>query len=392
MGQKPEIKSIARFDHCYGCGVCSFACPQHAISMEMNSNGFFSPVVGGNCNQCSLCLNVCAFNSGTKSFKEPLSAYVGWSKNESIRDNCTSGGVVFELCSEFITQGYKVCAVKYNYEDHRAEHFIFDTVDDLYLAAGSKYLQSYTADALSAIDLKNERYVIVGTPCMISSMRTLAKIHRAENKIILIDFFCHGVPSYLMWNKYLKHVKKQVGNISSISWRNKDNGWQESKAIKAKGELGRYLSFMSNGDLFFDFFLKDRCLNECCFDDCIFKLTNSDADIRVGDMWSREPKYVNNRLGVNSILALTPRGQFALNTTAGIHLEAQELQMVLGTQLKSNPKRPVSYNYVKRAMQKTTSLLTIEKKASLMEYYCRFVQPNYYKTIYKRILQKLFIW
>lgn len=387
------MKSVAKFDHCFGCGVCTAVCPQHAISMELNTQGFFSPVVNKDCTQCSLCLNICAFNAKAElSFDLPLKVFAGWSKREDIRDNSTSGGVIFELCSEYIDRGYKVCAVRYNYDKCRTEHFIFDSIDDLYLATGSKYIQSYSANALSSIDWAQGKYVIVGTPCMISSVRKLARMHKAEDRMLLIDFFCHGVPSYLMWQKYLQHVQGLVGEIRHISWRNKDNGWQESTAMKARGDKGRYLSFLSNGDLFFEFFLRDRCLNDCCYDDCVFKQTHSHADIRVGDLWSANMRFKDNRLGINSILVITSRGENALLSSKAIELEREDLQTALGTQMKYSPKRPVSFGRVNQALRSTSSLTAISRQAKRIERAYRFVQVNFYKDLCKRASAKLGRW
>lgn len=387
------MKSVAKFDHCFGCGVCTAVCPQHAISMELNTQGFFSPVVNKDCTQCSLCLNICAFNAKAElSFDLPLKVFAGWSKREDIRDNSTSGGVIFELCSEYIDRGYKVCAVRYNYDKCRTEHFIFDSIDDLYLATGSKYIQSYSANALSSIDWTQGKYVIVGTPCMISSVRKLARMHKAEDRMLLIDFFCHGVPSYLMWQKYLQHVQGLVGEIRHISWRNKDNGWQESTAMKARGDKGRYLSFLSNGDLFFEFFLRDRCLNDCCYDDCVFKQTHSHADIRVGDLWSANMRFKDNRLGINSILVITSRGENALLSSKAIELEREDLQTALGTQMKYSPKRPVSFGRVNQALRSTSSLTAISRQAKRIERAYRFVQVNFYKDLCKRASAKLGRW
>lgn len=354
--------------------------------MELTPQGFFSPVVNLRCTGCSQCLNVCAFNAKeSKTFSAPIKTYAGWSKNQDVRDTSTSGGVIQELCAEHISKGYKICAVRYNYEEKRTEHFIFSSIDDLRQATGSKYIQSYTVDALSTLDWNNGRYVIIGTPCMISSLRKMVTLRNAGGRVILIDFFCHGVPSYLMWRKYESYVSSQVGPIKSISWRNKDNGWQDSTAVKAFGERGRYISFHSKGDLFFDFFLNDRCLNKCCYDDCIFKLTHSDADIRVGDLWSTEHKYVNNRLGINSILVLADAGLRALNNCGNIYFEEDHENKILGSQMPENPKRSAAYGYVMRSLQGKSPLFEIGQKASRIERFNRWAHVGYYRYLFNRI-------
>lgn len=45
---------------CCGCGACESACPVHAISMELDGEGFRYPVIdNGTCIHCNLCEKVC---------------------------------------------------------------------------------------------------------------------------------------------------------------------------------------------------------------------------------------------------------------------------------------------------------------------------------------------
>lgn len=45
---------------CCGCSACAVSCPQNAIHMDFNENGFFSSVVDTNlCVKCGICEKVC---------------------------------------------------------------------------------------------------------------------------------------------------------------------------------------------------------------------------------------------------------------------------------------------------------------------------------------------
>ena len=45
---------------CCGCGACESACPVHAISMELDGEGFRYPVIdNGTCIHCNLCEKIC---------------------------------------------------------------------------------------------------------------------------------------------------------------------------------------------------------------------------------------------------------------------------------------------------------------------------------------------
>lgn len=113
-----------------------------------------------------------------------------------------------------------VCGVRYNIKHNRAEHYIVTTQEELAPSIGSKYIQSYTVDGFKAINLR-KKYLVTGTPCQIDSFRRYIRKFRCEDNFVLLDFFCHGVPSILMWHKYLVWTEKKVGKLNYVSWRNK---------------------------------------------------------------------------------------------------------------------------------------------------------------------------
>lgn len=133
--------------------------------------------------------------------------------------------------------GYKVCAVRYNAQENRAEHYIATNEDELAASMGSKYIQSYTVDGFKAINRK-EKNLVIGTPCQIDSFRRYIKRFKVEDNFVLVDFFCHGVPSKLGWNKYLADIEKTTGKTQNATWRNKIYGWHNSYAVTVEGEKG----------------------------------------------------------------------------------------------------------------------------------------------------------
>ena len=59
-----EMNNISKLPYCYGCSVCASACPKKAISMHIDTEGFYKPIVDDSiCVNCGICLNVCAFIS-----------------------------------------------------------------------------------------------------------------------------------------------------------------------------------------------------------------------------------------------------------------------------------------------------------------------------------------
>ena len=314
---------IDNVKNCYGCGVCTKVCGKQIIGMQLNKWGFYEPHICdlSKCTECGLCLDVCSFFHDDLSINStPLKSFASWS-NDKHRMACSSGGVGLEIARMAIENGYKVCTVKYNPTTKRAEHYIAETKEDLIPSIGSKYIQSYTIDAFRKIE-RNKKYLIIGTPCQIDSLRRYTKILKNEDSFIFMDFFCHGVPSMNLWKKYIEDTEKKIGLTTFVSWRNKTTGWHDSWVMmienKNMNDLHDIYNLLTNekkscinssrsqGDLFYKFFLNDTCLGEACYDKCKFKYAKSSADIRIGDLWGGTYKYEER--GVSALVAFTEKG------------------------------------------------------------------------------------
>lgn len=231
------MKNVSDVKDCFGCGVCATACPKTTISIKLNKNGFYEPQVDeSRCIDCAICRNVCSFINPGLSLENPETAsYASWSNDDKIRMQASSGGVGFEIGRYLIGKGYKACGVRYNVENRRAEHYIADNIEDYKASIGSKYIQSYTFEGFKAINLK-EKYLVTGTPCQIDSFRRYVRKFRKEDNFVLVDFFCHGVPSMWMWYNYLHINQPKVDGLCSVTWRNKRTGWHDSWAMNLQGK------------------------------------------------------------------------------------------------------------------------------------------------------------
>ena len=351
--------NVSNINNCYGCGVCAVACAKKIIDIRQNSDGFYEPLITdlSKCTNCGLCIEVCAYShQELANTPNEISSYASWSKEDAVRRKCSSGGVGFEIGRHLINNGYKVCGVRYNAEYNQAEHYIASTIEELIPSAGSKYIQSYTVDGFKAINRK-EKYLVTGTPCQIDSFRRYIKKYRVENNFILMDFFCHGVPSKLLWNKYLKSVEKNTGKVTYVSWRNKFTGWQDSWAMAIDGEItgkkvnwsdsynllikGKkcfYNSRMSKGDKFYTLFFGNNCLGKACYKNCKYKNLHSSADIRIGDLWGET--YKDNTEGVSALLVFTHTGKELIQSMQGIELVPHDVDVVVEGQMKYKLKYP----------------------------------------------------
>lgn len=348
------MKNITEIKDCFGCGVCAASCSHGLIEFRYNEDGFLFPIIAipDKCIGCGICTSICSFVNDV-SFPKPKYSYAAWSNDKEARKQSTSGGVSFELAKTLINDGASFCGVRYNLEKQRAEHYITDEEFELKQSIGSKYIQSYTVDAFRSINRK-KKTIVVGTPCQIASLRLYVQKYHCEENFLLVDFFCHGVPSILMWRKYLTENTKRLGDIKAISWRNKTFGWHNSYCINIEGTEKTFRSW-SGKDNFYTLFLGNACLNKACYDNCKFKYDHSSADIRIGDLWSKQ--FKDNKEGVCATVVFSEAGNDALKK-ANLHLEEYTFEQVAKGQMRSCAKRPWYYKIVMNNIKNNRSSLS----------------------------------
>lgn len=342
--------NVSNLKDCFGCGICTASCAKRLIEIRQNNDGFYEPFITSPrlCTDCGLCIDVCAFSHDDYALKErSIQAYGAWSKEHTVRRKCSSGGVGFEVGRYLLEQGFKFVGCRYDVEAGRAEHYIASTVEELIPSIGSKYIQSYTADAFNAINRK-EKYLVVGTPCQIDSFRRYIQKFRCEDNFVLMDFFCHAVPSMLAWKQYTAIVEQKVGKLTYVSWRNKQTGWHDSWAMTIDGENHSIHSRLSQGDIFYKLFLGDYCSNPACRKNCRFKYDKSSADIRIGDAWGKT--YRKNEDGVSTAIAFTEKGNEILHC-CNIELEPHSFEQVAEGQMKKNAGQATLYPIVMRMLR-----------------------------------------
>lgn len=334
------MKNVSIIHNCYGCGVCSASCPKGIISICLNRDGFYEPKIEilDKCIKCGICLDVCAFKQNSIALeKESIHSWAAWSNNAAVRSKCSSGGIGFEIGKQLIEKGYKAVGCRYDIKEQRAEHFIATTVEEFVQSIGSKYIQSYTEEAFKQIKRKDEKYLITGTPCQIDSFRRMIQKFHCENNFILMDFFCHCVPSMWAWKAYIKMLEPQIGEVTYASWRNKfEFGWHDNWLMYLEGEKSFIKSRRSQGDLFYKLFLGDICLGPHCQKQCKYKYDKSSADIRIGDLWG--DTYKDNEEGVSALVAFTEKGRGLISELQGVTLIEHPFEIVAEGQMKKNAK------------------------------------------------------
>lgn len=310
-----NILDVVPLYPCTSCGVCATICAKKAISMQLDEEGFYRPVVDVSlCNDCGLCTTVCyKFDSSVKKTTEkelkqkPL--FSAWATDDDIVRNTTSGGIGDLLAHQLMNEGYKVVGVVYNEDGIRAEHRIATKEDELDSFRGSKYIQSYTFDAFKEVVLncRNEKYAVFGTPCQIYALNRMATRRKVRDQFFFVDLYCHGCPSLHAWIKYQSAIKKSIGvnRFDSVTFRSKIRGWGGFYVVVVVDGKPVFVSKKAN-DQFYELFFSNHVLNDACTD-CSLRGTLEYTDIRLGDFWGH--KFLDNQRGVSAISLATDKGK-----------------------------------------------------------------------------------
>lgn len=277
-------------NECTGCATCVASCPTHCIEMRENATGFLTPIITNHqeCIRCEKCIKVCPLNRESNDSKQIVNSYAAWSLDKEKLEQ-SSSGAIFPLLAEYVIQNNGVVYAASFDEEFNVQHIRVDQKDGLKSLYRAKYVQSVTGDCFSNVknDLMNNRFVLFcGTPCQIAGLRSY--IDSDNSNLILVDFICHGVPSPLVWRKYLLHLKKTKLNgeiIKNVNFRKKEIDWQYY-SFEVSSENKVFCEDRRN-NIYMNAFLRNLTIRESCAN-CKFKGVNREADFTIADFWGIE--------------------------------------------------------------------------------------------------------
>lgn len=359
---------------CCGCGVCSIVCNSGAISINKR-DGFFQAVVDqSKCTRCRLCQKVCSFNGEVGKGLDEAKIFESKSCDLNVLKRSTSGGIAHELLSDAVNKGKNVYGCAYDYKKKEAVHIKVsnNNIDMLRKIQGSKYLQSDFISNLGDI-IKKSQGVIIGTPCQIAGVDNYLRLKKKRDKFILIDLICHGVPSYLLWEKYLKE-QGLFNTLKEVRFRNKEAGWRNIEIFLTDGI--NKISRKESKDLFYNYFDLQVCYMKSCYE-CNYR-QSSKADLRLGDYWGK--KYTEDDLknGTSMVVAFTKYGEEVLKSLTSnnkITLTEKNVTDYYLGQGPQNPIIPVFYDRILKQMTNSSDkLVQIMNKYFRIKYYNKQLQ------------------
>lgn len=369
---------------CTGCSACSIVCPTGAISMKKNKEGFFAPSINFDlCIKCGICKKVCI--KETPFLKtDCISMLALQAKDKNVLLGSSSGGVATTISQSFVLNGGFVLGSFFNYKTNTVETKTTNCLADLELFKKSKYLQSdFHNGLMSAVRIAKEdktaKFLIFGTPCQINGAVNVCEFYGIKDQFTFVDFFCHGVPSYLIWDYYLSDKGIDKDSLSYVSFRTKKYGWQSCFAIQIKDSKKDI--FVSSGkDDFYNSFFDNVFLMKSCYS-CKYRSGFSKADARLGDYWGG--RYSKNEDGVSSALVFTEKGKKIMNSNLLIELPAGD--DILFAQSTNKYTEEQYREFAFRSLDSEKSL-----KKAINKYRKRFPIIKRFKLWFKKIVTVIF--
>lgn len=325
------MQQVCEVNKCSGCGACHAVCPQGAISMAPGKLGSMCPHIDKDiCVDCGLCEQVCPVNNPVV-LRKPSIAYAAYSTCSDERRSSASGGAATVLARRILGEGGVVygCAQLHGVE---ISHVRIDSVTDLDLLKGSKYVQSTISHLFNEIkkDLTEDRKVLfIGTPCQVAGLKNYLSNSKSDGQLITVDLCCHGTPSRQILHDHLSY--SGLLDADKVIFRHKSGG-KIRYVFRVKNNDNTVIyDSCANDDYYMIGFLSGLFFRESCFT-CRYATSQRCSDLTLADHWamgtSEDPEMVVSK-GLSTVLVNTDNGKRLFESLIDLAYEVRPMTEAL---------------------------------------------------------------
>jgi coenzyme F420 hydrogenase subunit beta len=319
-------------------------CPSSAIRLTWNGReGYDLVVEPQRCDNCGLCELVCPgpavdFVGLTERFLDGdrddprlgrfLACHVGHARDEEIRWDAASGGIVTALLVAGLRKGLFDGAVVTRMSPASPLEpmpILATTEEEIKAAAGSKYCPVPANLRLREILDAEGEYAVVGLPCHIHALRMAqARIPRLRDRVaVCISLFCGLNMSPLGTRVALGRRRLPADEVTDLRYRG--DGWPGALHVQFRDGRTFREHLYSYFDSSFSAYEMRRC--DLCSD-----VFGELADVSCGDAWLPEYTAIDDR-GTSVVIVRDTRGQELLASLCQpLELASLDAERVIASQ------------------------------------------------------------
>lgn len=402
--------------NCCGCEACVQACPRQCVVFKQDAQGFFYPFVNEDkCVNCGLCNKVCPIlNVEDYSLPPSTPVYAAYNKDDEQRKTGSSGGIFELLALETIRNNGIVFGAVFD-ESWNVVHSSAETEEQIEAFKRSKYVQSRIGTNYKQVKsflIQDKHVLFVGTPCQIAGLKHY--LRKDYENLITVDVVCHGVPSPMIWQKYLTEKKKEiahkynanVNNVSftSISFRDKVKSWRRYQltltyrvrkdgvdAIAPDSIVETTSQYVWENDYMLSF-LHDYANRPSCFD-CKFRNGKCRSDLTLADFWGIEKltdiQELKEDKGTSLIMTHTDKGEKIIKKLPCFFQEfAFKGSLWANPAVFYNWQKPISYNLFFKMCNRHSIKYAFDKAHMIQVVYVLFLKIKMKIYNIKKLWQK----
>lgn len=291
---------------CTGCGACESICPNSAITLEFDEQGYRRAQINKQkCLNCGACVNVCHMKKKLPDRKVETKYYAAVSKDINNVIESSSGGIFFELAKKVIDNNGVVYGASLN-KELTVCHQRVSTIEELYCLRKSKYIESNMKGVYTQVsnDLQMGKQVLFsGTGCQVAGLYAYA---RKTSNLVTCEVVCHGIPSEKVFELY---CKEQATGIRNINFRDKRNGWLSNSVCELYMD-GNEKIIPSDEHPFHKIYLKGINMRGEC-GECRYAKVPRIADVTLADFWKYRGKLYErySKYGISLVVVNTNAGK-----------------------------------------------------------------------------------
>lgn len=292
---------------CTGCSACAQVCPQSALTMKPDQEGFLYPQIDEEkCIRCGICEITCpVIGNDRANTNKQQHYYVATTQEKRLYEKSASIGICTMLSETIIKRGGVVYGSYLDESDWSAYHIAIENSEHIERIRNSKYLQSNTRTTFTDVKMQLEkgRYVLfIGTPCQIAGLKAYLK--KDYTNLTTIDLICHGVFSPMLMPLEVAYWERLYGgNLINFKFRSKkrykytNGGMVNFDIIKRNGKIKHYECHASSSPSYRAYAYTGDGINynlrlSCYY--CPFRSEKRYADITVGDPWFITDDAISN--------------------------------------------------------------------------------------------------